>query len=429
MADRPGLLLVGGAADRQDLGVRCIRQAQARGLRVIVTDDPDGLAASSRAVAAADAVVPLDRRDVEGTVAWARAHARAHRLVGVYCFREYAVLTTAAVADALGLPGNPPAVVADIRDKYRCRERLRARGFPQPAAAICDSIAAGLAFVRAHPPGPWIVKPPDARGSLGVSRVDRPAELAAAHRWLPAEHRGRFLVECFQAGREYSAEGVFLDGRPRVLAVTEKHLIDGSFVELGHIMPAPLPAAAATGAAGTVERAVTALGLRYGQFHVELWRAEDGHGGHQVVLGEVHNRPGGDFLHLLTEVVTGVEAHGVVFDQLLGRPVALEHARPRAAAAASYHPVLPPGRLAAAPRLAEVESDPALVGPQIDIRAGDLVRPLRESADRPVCVAGTGRDPADAWITTLGLAHRLGMRVVPAQRPAANRRTERSAHA
>jgi hypothetical protein len=49
----------------------------------------------------------------------------------------------------------------------------------------------------------------------------------------------------------------------------------------------------------------------------------------EVVLGEVHGRPGGDFIHYMTQYVTDIELYGVVFDQMLGRPVDMTKYQPR----------------------------------------------------------------------------------------------------
>src|SRR5262249_29206430 len=113
------------------------------------------------------------------------------------------------------------------------------------------------------------------------------------------DSEGDVLIEEFQTGEEFSAEGVFVHGVPRLLAVTAK-LTTGAphFIELGQAMPAA--SVRPETVAATLERALPALGLGWGAFHVEFWAQDDG----QLVLGEVHVRPGGDYIHVMAQHIT-----------------------------------------------------------------------------------------------------------------------------
>jgi hypothetical protein len=61
---------------------------------------------------------------------------------------------------------------------------------------------------------------------------------------------------------------------------------------VGHTLPAELPEADGARIRACVEAALRALELRVGAFHVEPWLTQD-----TVVLGEVHGRYGGDWIH------------------------------------------------------------------------------------------------------------------------------------
>lgn len=409
------LLILGGAVRSQGQGPRVIEQARQRGLRVLVADDAEALASNADALTGTDGTVPLHRKDVDGTVRWALAHRDRENLVAVYAYREYAMLTVASVAEALSLPGNPAKTVARIRDKHACREYLRRAGFRQPRSRRCATAAEASGFLRELGDGPWVVKPCDDRGSLGVTVLHRPEELGQAIGRLPERHRGRFLVEEFQAGQEYSVEGVFLGGRPQVLAVTEKHLLSGSTVELGHITPAPLTARATRQLAGTVTDALVELGLRFGVFHVELWKDGD-----TVVLGEVHNRPGGDFIHRMVEEVCGVQLHGLVFDDLTGRtphlPAELPVTGPGPTAAVCFTTAAP-GTVTSTGELADVLARPECLAAELAVAPGDEVRPIRESADRPGCAVATAPEAQLAWQRAVSLAALLDVRTAPETAP------------
>lgn len=397
MNDTPrSLLFWGGSAPvdlGRDVGTRLLRQAAAREVATQVTTEfPDvpELEALART---------LHRTQVEDPAA-AVAWAGGRQFDVVLGVREQVQVALAEVARAVGAPGNPPAAVRTVRDKDRCRQVLREAGLPQPEFRLCADLAEARAFLEGTT-GPWIVKPRDASGSLGVRKVTAPHDLAPAVAALPA--RTAFLVEQFVEGPEYSVEGVFLRGEPRVLAVTEKKLLPPpNFVEAGHVLPADLP----TGLLQEFEQAVTsalkALDLRFGIFHVELWSTADG-----PVLGEVHVRNGGDWIHLMLEyAIPGLDLFGLVIDDALGSDTGSCDLVPSRAAAVRFL-APPPGRVRRVVGWDEVLRHPAVLKADLTVRPGDLVGEIRESYDRAgylVVGAGSPRRAAE-------LADRLTARV------------------
>jgi biotin carboxylase len=394
--ERP-LLLLGGASLAP--GRDCLDQAQARGLPVWLADTAANLAAVPDLAARAAGMTELPYSDPGACAAWAAAQGAGHDFAGVYGFRELAMESVAAVAGVLGLPATPLPVIRLLRDKAACRQALRERGFRQPASALCATAAQVTEFIAATPPGPWVVKPPAAQGSVGISLVHGPAEVGAAITHLISSYgdfaremslsaapaAGGFLAEEFQRGTEYSVEGVCVGGAAQVLAITEK-ITTGAphFVEVGHSMPAELSAAAQDAVTDTVSGALRALGVGWGVFHVECWLDDGG-----VVLGELHNRPGGDHIHTMVQHVTGVELHGVVFDQILGRPVPAGSWRPRGGAAMRFL-TPPPGRVTVVEGWDRVQADPRLITAYCGLAAGDVVGPVASYLDRPGYVVATG---------------------------------------
>jgi biotin carboxylase len=383
----PSLLLVGGAggvALSVDAAATALTEARARGIRTHLTNQEAGLARTAAANELADEVSAVDFETPGESARW----AAGRRFDIVFGVREMAQVAVAETAEALGLPGNPPDAVRRVRTKDACREALRANGFRQPAVRLCAGLADATAFL-AGTDGPWVVKPRDAMGSLGVRKVTAPSELPAAVEALP--DRRPFLVEEFVEGPEFSVEGVFLAGLPRVIAVTAKETLPPPhFVEVGHVLPADLPPETTAEIDRVVCAALGALDLRFGVFHVELWLTEAG-----VVLGEVHVRPGGDWLHrLLAYAVPGLEVFGLVFDDALGRPVTAELTPTRAAAARFL--TLPPGRLVSLHGWTDLVAHPAVLHAHLDVQPGTLIEPVRESTDRCGVVLVGADTPAQA---------------------------------
>ncbi|MER7107314.1 ATP-grasp domain-containing protein [Streptomyces sp. NPDC000229] len=334
------VLVLGGAAAPatgfvRDICERAMNQFTDRGARIVLTDTAENLAAAPDLAARAAETHVLDFADPAACRAWAVEHARTHTVDAVVGYRESAGPAVAAVAQALGLPGNSPDAVRRIRVKDAARSYLADCGFLQPALRLCAGPEEILAFL-AECDGPVVVKPRTGSNSQGVSRVDRAEDAGPAYR-AARDAEGLVLAEEFVHGREYSVEGLIAGGTPHILAVTAKQLFDGTFVEAGHAMPAPLTARDEGDIVLETRAALLALGITTGPFHVECWTTERG-----VVLGEFHARQGGDWIHAMLEWCNpGFELYGTWLDDLLGRPVQLPKSPSRGAVSQFFS--LPPG--------------------------------------------------------------------------------------
>lgn len=402
------MLLLGGAGPRHAAHQfrRIVEEAARLGLGVWLTDRAENLERHPELVALAERTSVLDFGDPERCAEWALGQRDRRAIACVFGYREYAVEAVAAVARALSLPGSPPEAVAVVRSKPRCRARLAELGFAQPRFWVCSSADEGRERWAAIG-GPCVVKPPASMGSEGVSLVRAAGDWPAAMARL--DGRTPFLVEAFQAGRELSVEGVFLGGEPRVLALTDKTTTGPPhFIELGHATPAAVPAPVRSTVARTVAAALSGLGLRCGAFHVELWQDGD-----EVVLGEVHVRPGGDYIHLLVEHTLDVDLFGLVFGDAIGRPAPARAApEPRRGAAVRFLTARP-GRLTAVRGWNAVTSDPSCVLAELVVRTGDEIAPLRSSADRPGVVVAGARTAAEAAERAERMASLVSLCTVP----------------
>lgn len=402
MDDRPTVVVLGcvSALPHGRHQLRTLRaQAARRGVRLVGADDAARLAAAppdEPSLAGLETVaVPVD-----DPVACARALAPlAPR--GVVTYREAYVLPTARVSRALGLAGNDPAAVERVRNKDVLRGLLAAHGRPQPAVHLVGSVDEAVARADFSTSPRWVVKPRDGSGSEGVAAVaDAPGLRAAA-----AGLAGRpFLVEEFVEGPEFSVEGVFLGGEPHVLSVTTKR-VSAAFVELGHRMPAGLPPDVEAAAGAAVVDALRLSGLSHGVVHAELWWSAG-----RPVLGEVHVRPGGDYLHLLLAATRpGLELYGLLVDDVLG-----VRARPEDVPAQRRHAgidylELAPGRVREVDGWSDVLGLPGLLVADLGVRPGDVVRPVTDSGGRHGCVA-VAADTADE-VEALLAAGRDALRV------------------
>jgi hypothetical protein len=378
-----GKLLVVGSTQQTSWGrdqlVRTAEQARLRGLGLVGMDLAARHASAGGASGANALFDELVAADVDDAAACVRAVEGRDDISAVLTIRELSVASVAAIARALGLRGNDPTVIERIRDKEQCRSWLRERGFAQPSTRLCACEDEAAEFMRQSGDGPWIVKPREGLASIGVSCVRGRDELAAAID--PLDRDRRFLIETFVEGEEISAEGVMLGGRPRVLALTRKTLdSSGGFIAARQCQPPGLADAVAMHACDTVACAVEVVGLTHGHFHVELWLTHDG-----VVLGEMHARSAGDFIHLMVEEThPQLSMYGALIDDLLERP-ATELPPPSGAAGVTFLP-FPSGTITAIDGWEAIRDHERVVACDLQVAVGDTIPETVGTFDRPAVI-------------------------------------------
>lgn len=212
MAER---LLVLGAGRHQR---RLIQRAEGRGIEVVVADyllDSPGKAFATHPTM-------TDMLDAEANIALARKFA----VSGVITTgTDQAVVTMAAVAEAVGLPcALTPEAARRATDKAAMKEAYRRVGLPQARyVEAVDAAAAAAAVVEAGLCYPLVIKPADAQGQRGTSRIDSADQLSdAADRALGSSRRGAILIEEFVDGLELTVSVWAEAGEPRVLLVADR---------------------------------------------------------------------------------------------------------------------------------------------------------------------------------------------------------------
>lgn len=207
---------------------------------------------------------------------------------------DVAVPTIDYVAHELGLVGNSMESGFIATNKYAMREALKKGGvncpFFQKIASVSDAIEA----IR-HTAFPVIVKPCDRSGSMGVTKVDRIEDLAAAvDAALACSFCKEAILEKFiDIAQEISVEGISWRGEHHVLAITDKVTTGAPhYVELGQHQPSQQPQSILDEAVRQVKLGVKALGIEYGASHPELMISKDG----EVYVTEIGSRMGGDFI-------------------------------------------------------------------------------------------------------------------------------------
>ncbi|GAA1987895.1 ATP-grasp domain-containing protein [Kitasatospora viridis] len=398
----------GHAADRSR---RIVAAAGRGGLRVHLADTAEHLVGVDTADPTVAGVHTVDPRDVEGCRALAESLDPGDGSLAVVGFRASALTAAATAARAVGSPWNAPEAVGLLRDGYACRARLRGLGFAQPDCHVFAGPAEAAAFVSGQR-GRWVVKPRDAFNGEGVTVVDAENGPRAARAIASAfASSGRVVVEEFVNGQEFSAEGVFVDGVPQVLGITEKSTTPPPyFVELGHVQPPVHPGVDEARVAGSVCSAVRQLGLTHSLFHVGFWATDRG-----IVLGEVHARGGGDWIHALVgHRRPGLDVFEAVLRDVAGLPVVIPEADPRRAAAVAALTTPLTGTVAAVHGAAEARELPDTLAVDVLAEPGTVVAggPV-DAFSRLGLVVAAGPDPRRARANAAALLRTVTFELVP----------------
>jgi biotin carboxylase len=393
MTPERSLLLV-GATDET------VAKAKELGLHVLLLQHPTKVNAEQRRLADHLEVLDYTRWDLVEPVA--RRLRDTPGFTAAVSITEPGLENAARVNDLFGLGGTGYDVTRRFRDKAVMRAHLA--DAPDAVHARPLRERADLdAFGERHG-YPFIVKPTDATASIGVHRLDGPADadrVWAGVRRLAGTRTDRvstlmllqdFLMEEYLDGPEYSVESFSSGGRHVVIAVTEKFTDPGHFAELGHAVPARLGAAAEERVRAVVVAFLDRLGIKDGVCHTEL---RIGARGPRVV--ESHNRIAGDAITDLVHSVYGIDTVKLA----LGAPFGLAEAlpdRPQAHGGAAVRSVTGrPGDLVeSVDGVAEARALGDVLAVRISARPGDTVRPLRDNWDRLGLVAVTGKDTTAA---------------------------------
>ncbi len=264
---------------------------------------------------------------IEELTALARRLHEEKPIHGVTTYSEYHTVHTAAVAEALGLPGMSVEGARNARHKHLTRLTLAdsgsGSGIRQPRFAHVADAADPVAVEAAvHEIGfPCVVKPSDGTASLHVLHLKDEEDLRAYLAELAdVTDYGRgvvripdLLIEEFVTGELISVESCVL-GRGEVvnLGLTDRPLSGfPHFIEMGatYFNGHPLQ----DELFDLTTRLLNELGVDFGFIHTEFLLGSDG-----PVLCEVNGRLIGGIVPSLMELTSGVDPYLEVIRQALG---------------------------------------------------------------------------------------------------------------
>jgi len=379
------LLIVSGGIEAAD----AVKRARDMGLHVVVSDinsEAPGFAyAHDRLIA-----------DVYGAEETARAagrYAREQRAIdGVLCVAADAPFTAALVAERLGLPGINVATAKLACDKLAMKRRFKECGVPVPWFAPVAS-AGELAAIITERGRDLVIKPADSRGSRGVQRIARVADIDAAFQ-LAQKHSptGRVMVEDYLDGPQVSTESIVTRGRcftpgfsDRNYELLEVHA--PFFIENGGDLPSHLPPAMQDKVKSVVAAAAAALGVENGTVKGDIVV----HKGEPYVIELAARLSGGFFCTREIPLNTGVDFIGCAIRVALGESIPAAELEPKRQQHVIQRYAFPrPGRVTAVRGAEAARKVSGVQDIVVTAKLGDIIPPAGDKRPSAAMVLATG---------------------------------------
>lgn len=295
------------------LQVPAIQIAKDMGLYTIVLDynkDAPGMKI-------ADYPIIASTRDVDGCVRVARALSKEIGIDGVITVGTDASSTVAAVANALGLPGNRFEDAYAASNKIRMRERFKKNNVPQPNFFPVWNYDEAVEAYR-NLTKPVVIKPADNMGARGVMKVsDEKDVLNAFNRAKSASPSGEVIIEEFMEGPELSIDMLIYNDEIYVTGVADRIIeYPPFFIETGHILPSALEQEKIDDAINVMKAGIKALNLKIGAAKGDIKVTKNG-----AMVGEIAARLSGGFMSAYTyPFATGVNLIKNAIEIALGNP-------------------------------------------------------------------------------------------------------------
>lgn len=300
---------------------------------------------------------------------------------------EYAVPFAARLAERYGVPGAGIAAASLLSDKALLRQVTRAAGTANPRSERVTSPAEVRAFMRSVN-GRVVLKPANRQASVGTQVLRELREVDVA--WdectqqdegLYAPDRGRPLVmlcEQFIAGDEYSVELLVRDGDSLFSNITEKHLFPGPRpIELGHAVPAPIPAQLDALLVAETLRVIEAVGFGSGFVHCE-WIVMDG----VPYIVECAGRMPGDLIMPMINRAWKTDMVSAFVSVMRGVELAAPLPRTPVAGSGVCFIRADPGEVISVHGLNDARAIEGVLAAEVYVEPGDRTFALRSSWDR-----------------------------------------------
>lgn len=219
------------------------------------------------------------------------------------------VVTAAYVAQELGLPScGPYESVCILQNKNKFREFLTKNGFTVPVAkGYCSEEEAKRDIGLFN--WPVIVKPVDAAGSKGVTKVDDPDQLEDSIRYaLSFSHCNEFIIEDFIEKKGFSSDSdsFSVDGEMKFISFSSQRFDEGAqnpYTPSAYSWPSSISDVNQKELAAEIQRLLNLLKMKTSIYNIEVRESING----KAYIMELSPRGGGNRLAEMLRYATGVD--------------------------------------------------------------------------------------------------------------------------
>lgn len=288
--------------------IELIKQLKERGITALLADGSPGAVARPYA----DKFFHVDVFDI-GAIKTIAKEEKVDFLITVCA--DQVLLVVAEVSEILGLPCYIDFETGkNVSDKIRMKRIFKKSGVPTTDYVETDRLDMG---VIGHLKYPLVVKPVDAYSSKGVRKAENEAELRQYYEEAHQISRsGGVIVEEFFSGEEISVDAFVVNGKAKILNVTNSEKVKDKdrFVIFRGRYPAKVSAMVMAKIKDVAQKIADGFGLVNAPLLVQLLN-----NGENISVLEFCARTGGNMKYLLIKYASGVDVIGATIDITLGK--------------------------------------------------------------------------------------------------------------
>lgn len=250
--------------------------------------------------------------------------AQRLKIDGIMSFAcDPGVVAASYVQNKMGLPSFGPFESVEIlQNKDKFRAFLAKNGFNVPQAKGFDSVEAAMQEIYWYP-WPVIVKPTDAAGSKGVTRVDKAEDLRPALEYA-MEHSisGHIIVEEFieKQGCSSDTDSFSEDGKLKFVSFCAQRFdaeATNPYTPAAFSWPSTFTKEQEEYLTSEIQRLITLLNLKTCVYNIEVRVAPNG----KPYIMELTPRGGGNRLCEMLRYATGVDMITAITRAMVGDPI------------------------------------------------------------------------------------------------------------
>jgi len=300
---------------------------------------------------------------------------------------DYSLLAQAAIAEKLRLPGPSLHSAQLSNNKYLQREFSKNKGILIPNYALCLSVKSAENFAEKNG-YPFILKPTDNRGSIGVVKVNRPSELKESFFIAMSNSHSRcVLAEEFIEGEQITIDGYAFPGVGcRSVALGSKVMCkNDTQVALGISYPGNIEKSLYDTAMQYNADVNNKLGYLFGMTHSEYMIK-----GGELYLIESTNRGGGVFTSaLVAPAASNIDLLSQYISDCSGNNSTNYHDPEQNLVVLQFFS-FPPGRIKSILGFEDLNNDSNVIKAKLMVKPGEEINAISSDANRHGYVIARG---------------------------------------